>query len=77
MGAASSSPLADAFAAQYEALPVDVHDQIEALCAKDDMRLLKPHPAAPPPVSSSVAQKPHALAAAAPELNAISRLCHC
>jgi len=49
MGAASSSPLADAFAAQYEALPDDVHDQIEALCAKDDMRLLKPHPAAPPP----------------------------
>ena len=51
MGAANStqSRAAEQFATLYEALPDDVHDQIEALVAKDDMRLLKPHPSAPPP----------------------------
>lgn len=47
MGAEQSTPTA--FTVIYEALPDDAHDQVEALCAKDDDRLLKPHARAPPP----------------------------
>lgn len=50
MGANSStSAAADSFRELYAALPDDVHDQVEALCQKDDTRILKPHPSAPPP----------------------------
>ena len=48
MGSASST-LADRFQSAYEALPEDVREMVESLCAKDDQRLLKPHPAAPSP----------------------------
>jgi len=48
MGAEQSSA-ATPFTAFYESLDDDVCDQIEALCAKDDGRLLKPHGSAPPP----------------------------
>ena len=54
MGAEQSSAAAgEAFKAFYASLPDDTHDQIEALCAKDDARLQKAHPLAPaafPPV---------------------------
>jgi len=47
MGAQQSQP--SEFEELYNALPDDVHDQIEALAARDSTLLLKPHPAAPPP----------------------------
>lgn len=50
MGAGQSSDgSGESFQAFYAALPDDTHDQIEALCAKDDARLLQAHPHAPSP----------------------------
>ena len=51
MGASSSTPsgAGEAFSESYAALPAEVRTQVEALCAKGDMRLLKPHSSAPSP----------------------------
>ena len=51
MGGSQSvaDPAAEAFQTFYNALPDQVHDQIESLCEKDDERLLKPHAKAPTP----------------------------
>jgi len=48
MGAEQSSSAGADFTALYESLPDDVCDQIEALCARGEDRLLKPHLGAPP-----------------------------
>jgi len=49
MGAQASSAGAEAFQALYTSLPDEATDQIKALCAKGDDRLLKPNPHSPPP----------------------------
>ena len=54
MGNGQSTPSDGNFGALYSRLPDDVHDQIEALCAKDDMRLLQANAKAPPPFPQTI-----------------------
>ena len=45
----ANAAAATAFKTFYASLPDEAHAQIQALCAKDDVRLLHPNPHAPPP----------------------------
>ena len=47
--AQANAAAATAFKTFYASLPDEAHAQIQALCAKDDVRLLHPNPHAPPP----------------------------